>query len=94
MASIVIRHRQLSPFLRYSDFKIRDLENEGQGQGVENRTYAIELIMFQCKIRDFLRILATWEHTFMQKGTHTYTHIHTRAHTRRETGMMTIGKIC
>ena len=47
-------------------------------------TCAIRLEMFDYTDVYFFQILATWQHTFMHKD----------IHTPRETGMMTIGKIC
>ena len=47
---------------------------------------------WNCSIpyRWFFRILATWEHTFMQTGnTHTHLHTHTHKHTRAHTHIHT-----
>ena len=47
-----------------------DLENEGQGQGVEERDLRHLIGNSEIHIGDLFRILATWEHTLMQKATH------------------------
>ena len=51
-----------------------DLENECQVQGEKNGTCAIRLEIVESILVIFFRILATWEHTFMQKATHILTH--------------------
>ena len=57
-----------------------ELENEDQCQGVEEHDLHLLTGNVRIHIGEFFRIIATWQHTFMQKVTHT--------------GMMTTGKIC
>ena len=65
------------------------LKNEGQGQAVEKRDLCHSSRNDQIHMGDFFSILASWQHTFMQKNirTHTYTkahaHVHTNMHTER-----------
>ena len=82
-----------------------DFVNAGQGQGLEKRDLRHSIVNVRFHIGDFLfLILATWEHTFMQKITHTHTHRYIYIHTytererererERETEMMTLCTIC
>ena len=71
-----------------------DLENECQGQGVEEWDLHHSTGNIRIYTREFSIFFATWQYTFTQKitkKTHTtQTHVHTQ-HTDR---VMTIGKIC
>ena len=74
-----------------------DRENEGHGQVVEERNLHHSTRNVCNHIDDcFSTILSKWQHMFMQKVTHTHTHkcIRTHIHAQRETGVMTVGKIC
>ena len=51
-----------------------NLEIGGHGQGVEERDLRHSTRIIRFHIGDFFRIIATWEHTFTQKVTHTHTH--------------------
>ena len=61
-----------------------DLENEGQGQGGKKLELRIGLEMFDSIYVIVFRILATRQHTFMQKDTHIYTHAHIDTHVHNE----------
>ena len=72
-----------------------DHGDEGQGQGYEKRNFCSSTESDRFHVGDFLTILATWDHTFMQTGNrHTYTHSCPHIHTQRESTVMTISKIC
>ena len=66
-----------------------DLQNEGQFWRGRKRDlrHSTRCVLFH--MREFFEILATWEHTSMQKVTHT----HKYTYTKRETRVMTTGKI-
>ena len=50
-----------------------DLENEGQGQGMETRDFNRSTGNVRIHIGDFFRILANWQHTFTQNDIHAQT---------------------
>ena len=61
-----------------------DLENEGQGQGVEKHCLSHSTRNVRIHIGDFFKkMLATWEHVYAKRHTHRHTHTHT--HTPRNT---------
>ena len=51
-----------------------DLDNEGHGQGVEEQDLCHSTGNVRIHIGECFWNLATWEHTFTQKVTHTWTH--------------------
>ena len=50
------------------DFQSFNLENEGQGQEVEERNLRHSTGNVRFHVGDFFIIFATWQHTFTQKG--------------------------
>ena len=71
-----------------------DLENEGQGQSVEERNLRHSTANVQIHIGDFFRILFIWQHVYAKGYIHKHTLTHTHTHTQRETVVMTKRKIC
>ena len=55
--------------------------NKGQAQGVEKWDLRHSTNNVRIQMGEFFKIVATWEHTFMQKATRTHTHTRTQTRT-------------
>ena len=70
-----------------------DLENEGHGQDIEKPYYRNSTRNIRIHTGDFFQNFS-YVATYVYAKGYIYTHLHTLTRTQRETGVMTIGKIC